>query len=101
MTRRMYRYEVPVDGRAHACDLAAGVEPVAVAVAVNAGLPGGPSLEFWIEHDDTKPDVRRWYQVFGTGHPIPDTAAWAGTAGRDRHGLVWHLYETFDQDGAL
>lgn len=83
--RRMFRYEVPLDGQPHEVSLANGHR---VAVAVN--MAG--SVEFWSEHDDSAPASIRTFQVFGTGHALPDGAKWVGTCPRVS-GLVFHLYE--------
>ncbi len=85
--RKMYRYEVPIDDQAHIFALTGG--PVAVAASSNEG-----PVEFWAEHDWRKePGKPRAFQVFGTGHPLPESARWAGTCQRTASGLVWHLYE--------
>jgi hypothetical protein len=84
-SRRMFRYTIPVNGQPRAFDLTG--DPVYVA--------GGATLDevdFWAEHADGAPERPRWFQVFGTGHPLPPGARWAGTCPRDR-GIVWHLYE--------
>lgn len=87
--RRMFRYVVPVDDQPHVIPLSHS--PVAVA-AVHDPL-GVFSVELWAEHTEGAPQVRRTFQVFGTGHPLPDDARWAGTCARTAEGLVWHLYE--------
>ncbi len=89
--RRMFRYEVPVDGQPHFLRLSHG--PVAVAAA-------GPDLvEFWAEHTEGAPEAERVFQVFGTGHPLRENARWAGTCPRVS-GLIWHLYELVSDEGA-
>jgi len=85
MARQMFRYEVLVTG-AWVHGLTG--DPVGVA---NCAAPLG--VEFWAEHDDSKPVRRRTFQVFGTGHPLPEGARYVGTAPRTAEGLVWHLYE--------
>ena len=88
-TRRMFRYVVPVDDAAHVIRLSHG--PVAAA-AVH-GTYGDVSVEFWAEHAEGVPEVRRAFQVFGTGHPLPDDAQWVATCPRTPSGLVFHLFE--------
>lgn len=83
-SRKMFRYEVPVDGQPHEHLLAS--DPVAVAAPVLE------CVEFWAEQDPEVVPARRVFQVFGTGHPLPDGARWVGTCPRIG-GLVWHLYE--------
>jgi hypothetical protein len=84
--RRMFRYVVPVDDRAYPFSLSHS--PVAVAAHNDSR-----AVEFWVEDTSGAPAVRRWFRVFGTGHPLPDDARWVGTCQRTPAGLVWHLYE--------
>jgi hypothetical protein len=84
--RTMYRYVVPVDDQPHEFTLTG--DPVAVAATA-----ASDAVEFWAEHDDRDGRCDRAFQVFGTGHPIPDGAVWVGTCPRTDLGLVWHLYE--------
>jgi hypothetical protein len=98
--RRMFRYEVPVDDREHRHVVHGEVRKV----ATQAWTPGRmPVVEFWAENADPAPDgtlLQRTFQVFGTGHPLPENAQWRGTTDRDQAGLVWHLYElTGEGDG--
>lgn len=46
----------------------------------------------WAVVDLDAPRELRHFQVFGTGHHVPDGAAHVGTA-QVPHGLVWHLFE--------
>lgn len=87
--RRMFRYVVPVDDEPHVISLSHS--PVAVAAVT--GTYAGASVEFWAECTDGAPQVRRAFQVFGTGHLLPEDAKWVGTCGRTAGGLVWHLFE--------
>lgn len=98
MTRRMFRYEVPVDGKVHEHGL--NHHPAAVAarlVMVDSGHGFGDEyghlVEFWAEYTDGAPLSARTFQVFGTGHQVPDSARWIGTCARTTDGLVWHLFE--------
>lgn len=84
----MFRYVVPIDDLEYSFPLTG--DPVAVAAIRSAGAY---AVEFWAEHDDDAPERSRRFQVFGTGHPLPDGASWAGTCPRMANGLVWHLYE--------
>lgn len=83
MSRQMFRYVVPVDDQQHTFPLTSNPRAVA---AADLDL-----VEFWAEHDDD-PGILRSFQVYGTGHPLPDDARWVGTCAR-QSGLVWHLYE--------
>ena len=84
--RAMFRYEVPIDDQPHTIPLAR--DPVAVAAATSWF-----AVEFWAERPERATMVKRTFQVFGTGHPLPENAHWVGTCARSAEGLVWHLYE--------
>ncbi len=85
--RRMFRYEVPVDDQPHRIALTSAPRAVAF------GLAGMRAyVEFWAEHTDQAPEVTWTFQVYGTGHALPDDAEWVGTCPRDENGLVFHLY---------
>ena len=75
MTRRMFRYVIPVDGGPHQLELTS--DPVHVAPGRVGPLP---VVEFWAEHHETREGTWRTFQVFGTGARTPES-------------LVWHLYE--------
>ena len=85
MSRAVYRYQVEIDGHTQ---VSLTGDPVAV-----AALPRNAGVEFWAEHTEGATQVKRAFQVFGTGHPLPEGAQWRGTCQRTPHGLVWHLYE--------
>lgn len=84
--RSMFRYVVPLDDRAYPFHLSH--DPVAVAAHNDSR-----AVEFWVEHTHGAPAVKRWFRVFGTGHPLPEDVRWVGTCPRTPSGLVWHLYE--------
>jgi hypothetical protein len=86
MAKTIYRYQVPIDDRAHI--LALSSDPVSVAIS-----PDLTYMEFWAEHHSGAGVRDRAFQVYGTGHPVPDGAEYVGTAPRTRLGLVFHLYE--------
>jgi hypothetical protein len=89
MTRRVFRYEVPVDDEPHVFDLVSNVPVLHVNVTASVGL-----VEFWAEdYGGDLLTTRRAFQVFGTGQALPDGAQWRGTCDRTPEGLVWHLYE--------
>jgi hypothetical protein len=85
--RTIYRYEVdlfkPVTHRLMG-------NPLAVANRDSASA----ALEFWAEYDPEFEGtaIARTFMVIGTGHPIPASARYWGTAPR-KHGMVFHLYE--------
>jgi len=89
VTRRIFRYEVPVDDQPHAFTLRGN--PLAVE-AISRGFLDW-AVAFWAENDETQSPCEQTFQVFGTGQPLPDDAEWVGTCSRTEGGLVWHLYE--------
>lgn len=84
--RKIYRYEVPVDGDAHIFELDGN--------PLHVEARSDTVVEFWAhKYEDGKQGIRRVFQVFGTGHPLPEDARWFGTTSRTPSGLVWHLFE--------
>lgn len=81
-TRRVWKYEVPVDDQDH--DI--GFWPVHVAAKDAA------TLLVWCEVETAEGEqpTTEPFRVFGTGHPIPPGAAHAGTV--QVGPFVWHLY---------
>jgi hypothetical protein len=85
VNRAIFRYEVPVDDEWHGVDLSGEV------LHVDSRHP--QVVEFWALHSGG-PTVRRWFRVFGTGHPLPEGRLHhRGTAVAPGGHLVWHLVE--------
>lgn len=80
---RIYRYALGADGRSHSFNLYGNV------LHVHSRMKG--TVEFWAEFQENAPGVPRTFQVFGTGHDIPEDAKYVGTA--MDHPYVWHLFE--------
>lgn len=98
MTRRILRHEVPIDGEPHT--LLVQGDPVHVDTRRIGVGPDAPyRVDFWVEGTlsvpnlVSGPETARTFQVFGTGHELPDDARYWGTAPRTDTGLVWHLFE--------
>lgn len=96
MSRRMLRYQVIVNDRPQTLRLSSN--PVHVEAArLGVGPQAQHLVEFWaegyIDGDPDGLDMERTFQVFGTGHPLPEGARWWGTTARTPEGFVWHLYE--------
>jgi hypothetical protein len=81
----IYRYEVPADGEPHRHILGGPVVHVA-SRSVDA-------VEFWAVYDVDGVQQQRAFQVVGTGHEIPASATYVGTAVAPGGWLVWHLFE--------
>lgn len=81
MTRRIWKYEVPVDDRNH--DVPARVVHVAPAEdRVDA-------IQVWCEVDDETLHTMP-HRVFGTGQPVPIEYEYRGSV--QAGPFVWHLY---------
>lgn len=83
--RTVYRYQVPVDDRAHEIELRGPL--------LTVGCRSIYTVEFWAWHDDDVPPSTGRYQVYGTFHEIPAGALWCGTAVAPGGQLVWHLFK--------
>lgn len=103
MTRRVLRYEVPVDDQWHRIEIVGHVAHVGCRetgvvefwVAPGADIRkvstgGGELLSADYRDTNEKPDAR-WYRVYGTGHEVD--GLYVGTTrdfATDR--LIWHLF---------
>lgn len=54
-------------------------------------------LQLWAEGYPEQAKAERWFQIVGTGHPVPANGIHRGTVIESR--LVWHLYE-LEQESA-
>lgn len=92
MTRRVHRHRVVVGGAPYQVELTG--DPLHVeAVRIGAGPRASHAVDFWVEYADGAPTVVRTFEVFGTGHELPDGARHVGSTARTEDGFVWHLYE--------
>lgn len=92
MSKKMFRYEIPVDGREHEVELQGDV--LHVEAGRTKGLRRHPhTVEFWAEGNLEGEGTKRTFLAFGTDHPVPEGAVWRGTTPRATDGTVWHLYE--------
>jgi hypothetical protein len=90
--RRMLRHWVVVGGAPKRIEV--GGDPVHVEAArIGVGDQAPHIVEFWAEGSLEEDGTARTFQVFGTGHELPEGARWRGTTARTVEGLVWHLYE--------
>lgn len=91
--KTVHRFVVLLDDNPHKITLSG--DPLKVAAH------GHAAVEFWAEVGWDGPGPRgrertvrdRYFQVFGTSHPVPESAKYWGTTDRNSLGLVWHLYE--------
>jgi hypothetical protein len=81
--RTIFKYPVPVDDLMHTHSIPAG------SVVCYVGQQGCPCI--WIEVDTSMDRVERRFQIFGTGHPVPDGFIYVGTALDEP--FVWHVFE--------
>jgi hypothetical protein len=85
--KKIYKYEIPVDGEKHVFDIP---WPAYIVHVNHQGRM--VSVCIWAEVQDDQPPVQKWFQVFGTGHEVPDNASYIGTAVVTPN-LVWHVFE--------
>jgi hypothetical protein len=81
---RVYRYEVPVDGKWHAFTLSGPI----VKVASRNGATD--RVHFWALEGAGTP-FTAMLRVYGTGHDVPEETVYRGTAIAEP--FVWHLFE--------
>jgi len=93
MTRRVFRYVVPVDDRSHAIKVGTIRHVAANRYPTAPGEEPTHVVEFWAEDSGSQDAPERHFQVYGTGHELPGDARWKGTCDRTDDGLVWHLFE--------
>lgn len=82
---RIFRHEVPVDGNPHHFDLTGAV--------VSVGCRKIDAVEFWYVADPKVEPAKCAFVVVGTGHPLPPSGLYVGTAVAPGGQLVWHLIE--------
>ena len=85
--RAVFKYEITVDDQWH--EIFMPIPAVDVHVASPPGVRG--TVNVWAEVTPSGPELAvRKFRVFGTGQPIPDGAAYTGTALAGP--FVWHVY---------
>lgn len=90
----IHRVELPLDGRPHGIDLTGEILHVAVRRTW--------AIDVWYQARPASMEpMRRSFQVFGTGHPIPahfgPVISHKGTGVNWEADLVWHVLENFCQ----
>jgi len=85
MTRRIFRYEVPIDGKTHEIRLAS--DPVFIFCRSLL------TIEFWVIDRSDGPERSRFFTVIGTGSDMPPNGTYVGTAVAPDGAYVWHLIE--------
>lgn len=87
MSSQILKWDIPVDDGAHQVSSGLGVVHVACQHDYE-------SVQIWtLEDSETVGATPRWYQVFGTGQPIPKNAHHVGTALSAQGSLVWHVFD--------
>lgn len=85
--KTIFKYTVPVNDHIAVLNIPHGAR--ILHVDANGDID---TVYFWAEVERDNAAESRFFQVFGTGHTIPDTAKWIGTTTTSAL-LVWHLYE--------
>lgn len=82
--RKIYKYPIPLS--ATPTELTLPEDSNIRLVALQDGV-----ITLWIEVDPTKPETKRYFKIFGTGHTIDAGAQYIGTVFIDI--FVWHIHE--------
>jgi hypothetical protein len=83
---RVLRYEVPVNDLEHLLWVAGDI--------VHVQTRSADYVEFWsLERRNGGRTVERAFQVFGTGHEVPEGLRFVGSAVSPGGTFVWHLFE--------
>lgn len=67
-----------------------------IGAALRTVMSQGDQLFLWAEIDTTKPTEMREFQVFGTGHEIPNKPGLSFIGTAQMGPLVWHVYEVLE-----
>lgn len=98
MSRRVLRYEIPINDQPH--KIPAGKILQLHPYRMRAITGERNRVEVWIETTvpdnwpHAEPIGSRQVQIFGTGQPLPEDATHLASTVDDR--LVWHLYQLGD-----
>ena len=98
--RRVLRYEIPVDDKAH--PIPRGPVLMVTPWRLIQTSPAG-RVEVWIETEipdnwpNSDPSTTRDVVVVGTGQLLPDGSRWLGSCLDGP--MVWHLYELAPEEG--
>jgi hypothetical protein len=87
----VWKYDIPVDDLVHTFQVPPGR-------VVHVGTQDRPDVvQLWMEVDESEQRNARRFQVFGTGHDIPDKSTHVGSVIAHRlPDLVWHVFEVFE-----
>ncbi len=85
MMLKIWKYEVPVNGRHYDIDIPKG------ATIVHVGAQHSDTVSFWAIVDEHAPTEHRSFMVVGTGHAFPDN--WRHVGSVLMEPFVWHLLE--------
>lgn len=88
--KQVWKYQLEVRGRSQKLQIPVG------ATLLHAAQQTHDTISLWFEivttgdEEDGPTEEARWFQVYGTGHSIPEPLTWIATT----PGLyVWHIYE--------
>lgn len=91
--RTVWRYEIPIDDKAHAFELSDYPTRVQTRLFTPSYFKDkGWYLEFWAMHDSLTVPMRMMLKVCGTGYEIPENGYVLATS-QPLHGRVFHLIE--------
>lgn len=95
MARKVFKYTITVTDGPQQLHIPVG------ASLVHVGSKTDGFIDIWVVVDESSLDntASRTFQVFGTGHPIPEDAQYCGTSIQGGNvslhngTFVWHLFE--------
>ena len=82
--RTIWKFALEVTGVPQVFDVPRGAKVVRVAEQ-------NGKVAMWVDVDTKRPVDERTYQIFGTGHTVPEDAIYMGSA--DMKPFVWHVFE--------
>jgi hypothetical protein len=87
--KSIYKYTLGPAGR-QTIDIPTGfkVRHVGPQRVTSATMEG---IQLWAEVDPNAPTVAATFEMAGTGHPVPVTGIYCGTAVMG-DGFIWHIY---------
>lgn len=95
MAQVVYKYPVQLSSSHFILDLPLGAKVLTVQTQGDAA---SQHAQLWALVEKSKPTERRKFQVYGTGHDIPDgqELEYIGTYQQFIGDLVWHVFEVLN-----
>ncbi|ADD81096.1 gp098 [Rhodococcus phage ReqiPoco6] len=59
-----------------------------------------PSLDMWVQDDDTSPRQRNFFRIIETGQDVPEGYTYISTVVMSNRLFVWHVYRMVEQNAS-